>query len=104
MTTIIIPLNNMQSLSQQKRKLKKNLKDMQMILKDPITVKTTTRKEIITNEKMNFHSRKIRMEELLHQEDPSQPGIKISFLVIVFFARILVTRKQIANLIEEMII
>jgi hypothetical protein len=47
------------------------------------------------NKRPDFHSRKIRMnsEELLHQEDPSQPGIKIFFLVISFLAKILVIRQ-----------
>jgi hypothetical protein len=95
MTTIRRPLKKMQALSHQKRKLKRSLKAMQMFLKVPITVKTTTRKEIMTNKRLIFHSRKIRMslEEFLHQEDPSQPGIKIFFSVIAFLAKILVIRK-----------
>jgi len=76
-------LKKMQALSHQNRKLKRIMKAMQMFLKVPIIV-TTTRKEIMANKRLIFHLIKIRkfLEELLHQEDPSQPGIEKSFSVI----------------------
>jgi hypothetical protein len=65
------------------------------VLKGSNHSEDTARKEIKTNKRLIFHSRKIRMslEELVHQEDPSQLGIKIFFSVIAFLAKILVTRQ-----------
>jgi hypothetical protein len=74
--------------------MKKKLKAMLIISKDPSIIKETSGKEIITSISLILLTRKTRMssEELFHQEGLSQPDTKIYFLAIVFLAIILVIK------------
>jgi hypothetical protein len=93
------PLREMQALrsqNHQRRKIRKNLKAMPIFSKAPSTMKASTEKEMMTNINLILPTR-MSSEELFHQEDLSQTGTKIAFLVIVFLAINLVIKKQIVK-------
>jgi hypothetical protein len=89
-----IPPKEMQALrsqSHQKRKIKKILKSFPVFSKAPSTMKVVARKEIMTNKNMILLTI-MSLEESFHQEYLSQHDTKISLLVVVFLAIILVIK------------
>jgi hypothetical protein len=65
-------------------------------------MKLAVGREMMTRKNLILLTR-MSLEESFHQEDLSQPGIKISFLAIFFLAIILVINKYIVEIMHKVI-
>ena len=96
-TTSTRVLKKAKSQSYQKRRMK-NPRAMFL----SIIMKKTTRKLKMTSRSLLSSTRRMKSEELRHQDDSSQPSMKIFFLYIGNLATIFGIRLKIVKFMEEM--